>query len=102
MFSSRCFDIAYNMIKKLIIQLEKHIQNRFPEYEAKFHTNRRNFYIHMCTDKSLFCFENYKLLLQEIDNFLTEHIEHKFTSVNPPKLIFSTRWKHDYIIYKKN
>ena len=56
----------------------------------------------MCTDKSLFCFENYKLLLQEIDTFLTEHIEHKFTSVNPPKLIFSTRWKHDYIIYKKN
>ena len=56
----------------------------------------------MCTDKSLFCFENYKLLLQEIDNFLTEHIEHKFTSVNPPKLFFSTRWKHDYVIYKKN
>ena len=56
----------------------------------------------MCTDKSLFCFENYKLLLQEIDNFLTEHIEHKFTSVNLPKLIFSTRWRHDYIIYKKN
>ena len=55
----------------------------------------------MCTDKSLFCFENYKLLLQEIDNFLTEHIEHKFTSVNPQKLIFSTWWKHDYIIYKK-
>ena len=54
----------------------------------------------MCTDKSLFCFENYKLLLQEIDSFLTEHIEHKFTSVNPPKLFFSTRSKHDYIIYK--
>ena len=56
----------------------------------------------MCTDKSLFCFENYILLLQGIDNFLTEHIEHKFIAVNPPKLIFSTRWKHDYIIYKKN
>ena len=68
--------------------MEKHIQNRFPEYEAKFHTNRRNFYIHMCTDKSLFSFENYKLLLQEIDNFLTEHIEHKFTAANLPKLIF--------------
>ena len=45
----------------------------------------------MCTDKSLFFFENYKLLLQEIGNFLTEHIEHKFTAANPPKLIFSTR-----------
>ena len=55
----------------------------------------------MYTDKSLFSFDNYKLLLQEIENFLTEHIEHKFTAVNPPKLIFSTRWKHDYTIYKK-
>ena len=79
--------------------MEKYIQNKFREYEAKFHTNRRNVYIHMCTDKSLFCFENYKLLLQEIDSFLTEHIKQKFTSVNPPK---STRLKHDYIIYKKN
>ena len=46
------------MIKKIVIQLEKHIQTRFPEYEAKFHTNRRNFYIYMCTDKSLFSFDN--------------------------------------------
>ena len=55
----------------------------------------------MCTDKSLFCFENYKLLLQEIDSFLTEHIKHKFTSFNPPKLIFSTRLKQIISYTKK-
>ena len=51
--------------------------------------------------KSLFSFENYKLLLQKIDNFLSEHLESKFTSVYPPKMIFSTRRKHDYIVSKK-
>ena len=82
-------------------QLEEHVQNRFPEYGAKVYSNSRNFYIHMGLDKSLFYFENYKILLQEIDNFLGEHLPNKFTSAYPPKLIFSTRWKHGYIISKK-
>ena len=89
------------MIKQLMKQLEEHVKNRFPEYDAKFYSNCRNFYIHMCLDKSLFSFDNYKMLLQGIDSFLDEHLPNKFTSVYPPKLIFSTRWKHDYIISKK-
>ena len=89
------------MIKKLVIQLEKHIKEKFPEHEAKFYSNRRNFYVHMGLDKSLFSFENYKLLLQKINNFLSEHLQIKFTSVYSQKLIFSTRWKHNYIVSKK-
>ena len=56
----------------------------------------------MGLDNSLFSFDNYKILLEEINNFLTEHLETKFSRVYPPKLIFSTRLKHDYIIIKKN
>ena len=89
------------MIKKLVIQLEKHNDNRFPEYEAIFYSNRRNYYIPMGLDKSLFSFENYKSLLTEIPNFLNEHLSDNFISINLPKLIFSTRWKHDYIISRK-
>ena len=89
------------MIIKLVIQLEKHIGNRFPEYEARFYSNHRNYYIHMGLDKSLFSFENYKSLLTEIDNFLNEHLSDTFISINQPKLLFSTRWKHDYIIFRK-
>ena len=37
-------------IKKLMIQLEKHIYNKFTELNAKFYSNRRNFYIHMELD----------------------------------------------------
>ena len=50
-------------IKKLVVQLEKHIQAKFPEYQAKFYSNRRNLYLHMGLDKSLFGYENFKKLL---------------------------------------
>ena len=55
----------------------------------------------MGLDKSLFSFENYKSLLTEIDNFLNGHLSDTFISINPPKLIFSTRSKHDYIVSRK-
>ena len=84
-----------------MIQLEKHIDNRFPEYEVRFYTNRRNYYIHLGLDKSLFSFENYKSLLTKIDNFLNEHLSDTVIYINPSKLIFSTRWKHDYIVSRK-
>ena len=50
-------------IKKLVIQLEKHIHAKYPEYQAKSYSNRRNFHIHMGLDKSLFGYENFKKLL---------------------------------------
>ena len=91
-----------NVYKKLIIQLEKHINGKFPEYQAKFYSDRRTNYIHMGLDKSLFGYANFKKLLDEVDCLLSEHLPHKFISIFPPKLIYLTKWKHDYIIYKKN
>ena len=88
-------------IKKLVNRLEKHVNVKFPEYQAKFYSNRRNFYIHMGLDNSLFGYENFKKLLEEVENFLNEHLPNKFISIFPPKLIYSTKWKHDYIISKK-
>ena len=54
-------------IKKIISQLEDYIQN-------KFYFNRRNNYIHLGLDKSLFSFTDYKDFLNSIDLFLTEHL----------------------------
>ena len=88
------------MIKKRSFNW-RNIKEKFPEYNAKFYSNQRNFYIHTGLKNSLFSFDNYKILLEEIGNFLTEHLETNFSRVYPPKLIFSTRWKNDYIISKK-
>ena len=94
--------ILFNMsVKKQVIQLEKHININFPEYNAKFYSNRRNFYIHMALDNSVFGYSNFKQLLEKIDLFVNEHLREKFSSNNFPKLIHSTKWKFDYIVCRK-
>ena len=75
-----------NVYKKLIIQLEKHINGKFPEYQAKFYSDRRTNYVHMGLDKSLFGYANFKKLLDEVDCLLSEYFPHKFISIFPPKL----------------
>ena len=89
-------------IKKLVRQLEKQINVKLPEYHAKFYSNRRSSYIHMGLDNSLFGYDNFKKMLEEVDCFLNEHLPNKSISVFPPKLINSSKWKHDYIVSKKN
>ena len=88
-------------VKKLMIQLERHINCKFPEFDAKFYSNRRNFYIHMGLDNSLLGYSNFKQLLEEIESFVNENLPEKFISSNFPKLIHSTKWKYDYIVCRK-
>ena len=66
-------------IKTLVVQLEKHINNRFPKFKAKFYSNHHNFYIHLELDESLFGFCEYRELLQEIDNFLNIYLVNLFS-----------------------
>ena len=83
------------------MELEKHISVKFLKYQAKFYSNRRNFYVHLGLDQSLFSFENFRQLLQEIDCFLNEHLENKFTSVFPPKLINIQSGNTTILVVKK-
>ena len=85
-------------IKKIIIRLESLMKGKFLHFRGKFYSNRRNNYIHLGLDKSLFSFADYKDYLHAIDKFLSEHLNAEFKIVNPPKLVISTKWKHDYII----
>ena len=87
--------------KKLVNRLEKHVNVKFPEYQAKYYSNQRNFHIHMGLDNSLFGYENFKKLLEEVENSLNEHLPNKFISIFPLKLTYSTKWKCDYIISKE-
>ena len=78
------------------------MKQRFPNYDSKFYANRRNSYIHLRLDKSLFSFGDYKEFLNTIDKFLSEHLRAEFKIVDPPKLVISTKWKHDYIIRSRS
>ena len=74
-------------IKKVIIKLDSLMKSKFPYFDGKFYSNRRNNYIHLGLDKSLFSFVDYKDYLHAIDKFLSEHLKAEFKVVNPPKLI---------------
>ena len=80
--------------------MEKHIRNKFTEYDAKSYSNRRNSCIHLGLDKAICSYSNFKTLLQEVTSFLDEHIPNKFSS-HFPKLIHSTKSKFDYILASK-
>ena len=85
-------------VKKIIIKLQILMKQKFPHYDSKFYANRRNTYIHLGLDKSLFSYEDYKEFLYIIDKCLSEQLKVEFKIVDLPKLVISTKWKHDYII----
>ena len=85
-------------VKKIITKLQILMKQKFPHYDSKFYANRRNTYIHLGLDKFLFSFHDYKEFLDTINKFLSEHLQVEFKSVEPPKLVISTKWKQDYII----
>ena len=85
-------------VKLIVKKLEKHIDSIHPQYKAKFFSNRRNNYIHLGLDKSLFSYQNYNVFLRDIDCYLSANLNKNFRLVDPPKLVMSLRWKHDYII----
>ena len=46
-------------VKKLVIQLKKHIDLKFPEYHAKFYSSRRNFCIYIGLDNYIFGYTHF-------------------------------------------
>ena len=78
------------------------MKQKFPHYDGKFYANRRNTCIHLGLDKSPFSFGDYKDFLNTIDKFLSEQLRAEFKIVDPPKLVITTKWKHDYIIRSRS
>ena len=93
--------LCEDVYKKTIIKLEKHIEIKCPEYDAKFYSNRKNSCIHMGLNKAIFAYSNFQDLTKEINLFLDEHIPNSFNG-NFPRLIHSTKCKFDYIVSTKN
>ena len=89
-------------VKKIITKLQILMKQKFPHYDSKFYANRRNTYIHLGLDKSLFSFDDYKEFLNTIDKFLSEQLRAEFKIVDPPKLVISTTWKYDCIIRSRS
>ena len=65
-------------IKEIVSQLERHIFQDNPHFHGKLYANRRNDYIHLGLDESLFSIEDFKIFLKSVDDFLSEHLRSEF------------------------
>ena len=65
-------------IKEIVSQLERHIFQEYPHFHGKLYANRRNDYIHLELDESLFSTEDFKTFLKSVDDFLSEHLRSEF------------------------
>ena len=84
-------------IKKLVLQLGKSFRQKFPEMDAGFYVSKRNMYVHMGLEKSIFSYSNYKAIIEEYNKLFEEHLSNKFV-VNNLQLIHIAKGKFDYII----
>ena len=88
-------------VKKLMIQLEKDTNFKYLQFEAKFCSNRKTFYVHMGLKNALFSYLSYKELLEAIKAFIDEHLPEEFNFYQMPKFINSSKWKLGYVICRK-
>ena len=65
-------------IKEIVSQLERHIFQEYPHFHGKLYATRRNDYIHLELDESLFSTEDFKTFLKSVDDFLSEHLRSEF------------------------
>ena len=87
-------------IKKLILQLQKYFNQKFPELDASFYVSKRNMCVNMGLEKAIFSYSCYKLIIEEYSKFFKQHLSNKFQINNPP-LIHTAKWKFDYVICRK-
>ena len=88
-------------IAQLTKLLKKHINSKFPEFQAEFYVSKRKQYIHMRIDRPLFAFANNDQIMDELKNFKVDNFDLSKYKTVFPTLIHTTRSKYDYIIYRR-
>ena len=82
--------------------LSYHLNILFPNLKCGIYVSRRRGYIHLEVDYNFFTFEKCDEVIETIKNFTVSGYDinqtHKFLF---PARVLSTRWKHDYIIFKR-
>ena len=79
-----------------------HLNIMHPDLRCKIYASQRREYVHLCFDKPFWSIENHDSILEQIHNFKVYGYDvtdtHKYVF---PMQIAATRWKYDYLIFKK-
>ena len=88
-------------MKSFLIVLMNVLKKDHPDVKLEFYVWRRSKFVHMGSDVSLNKMKNYEKILMEIEElWKVKKTDDKFEYCEP-YLIASTKWKYDYIIFKK-
>ena len=89
-------------MRTFLIILDNALKKDYPNVELGFYVSRRSRYVHMGWDVPLNRIRDIDDILKKIENlWLIKKTDDKFDYCHP-YLIASTRWKYDYIIFRKN
>ena len=89
-------------MKTFLIILDNVLKKDHPEIDLGFYVSRRSKFVHMGSDVPLNKIKNIQDILLKIENlWLVKKKDDKF-SYCEPYMISSTKWKYDYIIFRKN
>ena len=82
------------------MHLEEYLRKRFPDLNISLYVNRRCNFVHMGMDYPLMSTKVPYELISSIENFEREELDERFCFLFP-KLIHTTHWKYDYIIFER-
>ena len=110
---SRCFKIVNKhyldyitkqkssvFIKKFVRRFEQHLQKKFPTLNVSLSVNRRHTFFYTDIEYPLISAKFPYKLISSIENFERENLDELFRFIFP-KLIHTTHWKYDYIIFER-
>ena len=89
-------------MRTFLILLQCELKKDYPGVELGFYLSRRSRYVHMGSDIPLNRLENYQEIIEKIKTLWYQKKKDDKFDFCDPYLIASTRWKYDYIIFRKN
>ena len=89
-------------MKTFLVILQTRLKKDYADLNVHFYLSRRSKFVHMGLDLPLNKIGHTEEILETIENFWSEKkTDDKFKYVYP-HLIYSMKWKFDYIIFEKN
>ena len=87
-------------IQKFVKRLEEYLRKKFPALNISLYVNRKCNFVHMGMDYPLMTTQVPYELISLIKDFERQNLDERFRSPFP-KLIHTTHWKYDYIIFER-
>lgn len=82
--------------------LEANLNVTFPDLKCEIYSSKRREYVHLCLDRNLWEYKERDNVIEYIEKYKVFGYDvsktHKYVF---PTRISATRWKFDYVIFKK-